>query len=74
MWWDIRKFTTPVEKLVLDPRLKEEDGSTENVTLMNEYFNFQNIIFLFYFFRLKVQHVWSMNQQFQLNLWLEQNR
>lgn len=30
MWWDIRKFTTPVEKLVLDPRLKEEDGSTEN--------------------------------------------
>lgn len=35
MWWDIRKFTTPVEKLVLDPRLKEEDGSTENVTFKN---------------------------------------
>ena len=31
MWWDIRKFTTPLEKLVLDPKLKEEEGSTENV-------------------------------------------
>ena len=31
MWWDIRKFTTPVEKLILDPKLKEEDGTTENV-------------------------------------------
>ena len=31
MWWDIRKFTTPVEKLVLDPKLKEEDGPTEHV-------------------------------------------
>ena len=31
MWWDIRKFTTPLEKLVLDPKQKEEEGSTENV-------------------------------------------
>ena len=31
MWWDIRKFTTPLEKLVLDPKLKEEEGPTENV-------------------------------------------
>lgn len=37
MWWDIRKFTTPVEKLILDPKLKEEDGTTENVWSVNLY-------------------------------------
>ena len=40
MWWDIRKFTTPVEKLVLDPKLKEEDGPTDHVKLckVRDYF------------------------------------
>ena len=38
MWWDIRKFTTPVEKLILDPKLKEEEGSTEHV--MRKYYSF----------------------------------
>ena len=44
MWWDIRKFTTPVEKLVLDPKLKEEDGPTEHVKLYREkeHFIFRN--------------------------------
>ena len=29
LWWDIRKFTTPVERLVLDPFA--EEGSTARV-------------------------------------------
>ena len=37
MWWDIRKFTTPLEKLVLDPKLKEEEGSTENVNKTRKF-------------------------------------
>ena len=31
LWWDIRKFTSPVERLVLDPKIKDDDGSTEKV-------------------------------------------
>ena len=37
MWWDIRKFNSPLEKLVLDPKLKEEEGSTENVREKHVY-------------------------------------
>ena len=33
LWWDIRKFNNPVERLVLDPKIKDDDGSTEKVGL-----------------------------------------
>ena len=31
LWWDIRKFREPVERLVIDPKVKEDDGSAEMV-------------------------------------------
>ena len=33
LWWDIRNFKNPVERLVLDPKIKDDDGSTEKVGL-----------------------------------------
>jgi len=29
LWWDIRKFTNPLERLVVDPKIKDDDGSTD---------------------------------------------
>ena len=41
LWWDIRNFKNPVERLVLDPKIKDDDGSTEKVGL---YVSFNSIL------------------------------
>ena len=35
--WDIRNFKNPVERLVLDPKIKDDDGSTEKVDLHTSF-------------------------------------
>ena len=69
MWWDIRKFTTPVEKLILDPKLKEEDGTTENVKK-----NSLLVRLKMYFSRHKAPHVLSMSPPSPPSLWWELSR
>jgi hypothetical protein len=31
MWWDIRKFNAPMERLVIDPKGSDDAGSLEKV-------------------------------------------